>query len=180
MKKYLLIVILLIAIAIPVLAANHFLNLLDQKTFLCPGDQRYCFLEMWKDGRLVGRRRLMPNESINITLLGISKCETGFIANTSVCRGRNLFGLYQNENCRTTWQLIERCEFGCVVNACANSTSSNYTTITTTTTLPPIRNMTEVNCGEIGGKCIPKPSSIVCLVEYYKTEDCRTTEKCCV
>ena len=93
----------IVASAISVVAIRPLMDVLDESTFTCPEDQQYCFLEFWRDGRLAGRRRMKPGETIDVKMLGAPKCETGFTTEYR-CRGRNLFGKYQDEKCRISWK----------------------------------------------------------------------------
>jgi|SRR3972149_6352684 len=132
-KKIVLGAVFSLLIAVPALALSPWIYvLLDSATYTCPGDGTYtrCFLEIWKDGRLWGRRLLKPGESLQV----------------------NLFG------------------------------SINTSAVTTTTTTTPsisIKNET-INCAAAGGSCVPKGSLLVCPVEYLKTEDCKSSQKCCL
>ena len=72
-----MVAILIAALAVPVLASQKIFSLLDQHTFTCPADQKYCFLEYWRDGRLVGRRQVKANESIEVKFFGLPAVPTG-------------------------------------------------------------------------------------------------------
>ena len=72
-KEIILIAIFASLIAVPVFALSPWKYiLLDSATYTCPGDGTYtrCFLEIWKDGRLWGRRLLKPGESLQVNLFG--------------------------------------------------------------------------------------------------------------
>ena len=123
MKKIIMAAIVIAALAVPVLASQKIFNLLDQHTFTCPAGQKYCYLEFWRDGRLVGRKQVKANESIDVKFFGLP-LET------------------------------------------INATTHKNNTV-------------KVNCTTLEGTCVPKASFMPCGIEYFKTEDCRKTEKCC-
>lgn len=189
MKKILFAGILLVSLAtlaISAFAIRPMLDLLVEGTFTCPEDQRYCFLELWRDGRLAGRRRMVSGETIDVKLLGMDKCTEGFL-DEKTCRGKNVFGEYQDENCKVRWELVEECDSRCEDGACVadqttttttTTTSSIETTTTTTTEMP--KKTETVSCEELVGTCVPKASFISCEYSYQKTEDCKNTERCCV
>jgi len=117
------------ALAVPALAGHFRWNvaLLDGHTFSCPDGYTKCFLEIWKDGRLQGRRLLKPNQTVDVKLFGL-----------------------------------------------------NFTNSTGPWNATETRNKTVVTCANVTGVCVPKASLIRCETEYFRTDDCRPSEKCCV
>lgn len=129
LKNLMFILLGLSLFVVPVVAMHNswLYSLIDQKTFTCPEGNTKCYIELWKDGHLAGRKLVKPGESVD-----------------------------------------------------AKFFAGNRTNTTETNTTSPVRNNTEVNCTSVGGSCIPKASLFRCSTEYFKTEDCKSSEKCCI